>query len=416
MEWKSKIQPNRDLLKICKSKTESRDSLYDLFQRVFSNKHFKQFKAIHLYIHQKGRKGVKHSYIKKSFQKNEDLNIGQFSEFLKSIKNSRNKGFGEKKIKGTKYNIVGTFMSAEYNFASHHVIIALTREDFLEQSDLDKENFQQLIKVIGPRIEFILKLEMLQEKRKILHEIQSTCFEFHTDHRLNQDLDFFHQERIHFMGDLLNTLKHEVSNPLFGLKLSTELLMDISEEQSHQELLSQVNQAIERSLSLINDFKSLYQNSNSIDNEGLVKLVNEVFTLTKSEARGVRRSVSTDFDASHSLAGLDSSLLGQVLFNLILNSSQALNEQKIAQKVIDVSLVRQKNLLEIKVTDNAGGIPEEIKERVFTPFFTTKKSGTGLGLTITNKIVLAMGGELELSDAPDGSTFTIRFRDEYTHH
>lgn len=108
--------------------------------------------------------------------------------------------------------------------------------------------------------------------------------------------------------------------------------------------------------------------------------------------------------------------MGRVLLNLINNAFQAINEEQKSAKgtpiqrgIVRVSTKNLDDHIEIQVTDNGPGIPEDIKEKIFQPFFTTKPTGqgTGLGLSLSYDIVKAHGGKLAVTSDVEGSTFVI---------
>ena len=102
----------------------------------------------------------------------------------------------------------------------------------------------------------------------------------------------------------------------------------------------------------------------------------------------------------------DEILLSQVLINLLKNAMQALEGQKDGKICMDVDA--EKNQLLIRVTDNGPGIPSELAEDVFVPFFTTKATGSGIGLSLSRQIIRMHGGELSVVSQPYRKTvFTI---------
>lgn len=111
-----------------------------------------------------------------------------------------------------------------------------------------------------------------------------------------------------------------------------------------------------------------------------------------------------DWDAKTPLLAVDGLRLEQVLFNLILNAFQAL--KKGGNLLLASHIQTGWVLLEIR--DDGIGIPENVLPRMFEPFFTTKKQGTGLGLPISQKIVEAHGGRIEVRNLrPHGTCFTL---------
>jgi len=109
---------------------------------------------------------------------------------------------------------------------------------------------------------------------------------------------------------------------------------------------------------------------------------------------------------------MDSEQLHQVLLNLVLNGVQAIESEgklTIAAKVDTTGGPGQADLVEISVSDTGAGIPPESLERIFRPFFTTKRGGTGLGLSLCRRIIRQHGGTLTVeSKLGKGSRFIIR--------
>jgi len=102
--------------------------------------------------------------------------------------------------------------------------------------------------------------------------------------------------------------------------------------------------------------------------------------------------------------------LEQVFVNLITNAIQAMSENggTVALKVQLVKGQSERRFVEVSVADNGPGIPKEILDRLFQPFFTTKSDGTGLGLAITKRIVTAHRGSIRVNSFPGGTLFQVR--------
>ena len=104
----------------------------------------------------------------------------------------------------------------------------------------------------------------------------------------------------------------------------------------------------------------------------------------------------------------DANLLEQVLINLLLNAIEAVKE--VEQPYISLSAIETKDHIQLRIQDNGAGMSAEIQEQIFTPFFTTKKTGTGVGLTLSKQIMLMHGGNISVdSKEGEGSTFTLQF-------
>ncbi|AYB34271.1 sensor histidine kinase [Chryseolinea soli] len=106
-------------------------------------------------------------------------------------------------------------------------------------------------------------------------------------------------------------------------------------------------------------------------------------------------------------ASFDATLLEQVLINLVTNSTHALEGR--AAKRIDLRAFRIESYLRLEVTDNGKGIPEKELQEIFVPFFSTKKEGSGIGLSLSKQIVSLHGGTLKVASTPgEGTTFYIQ--------
>mgnify|MGYP000373264106 CR=1 FL=1 len=92
----------------------------------------------------------------------------------------------------------------------------------------------------------------------------------------------------------------------------------------------------------------------------------------------------------------------QVLLNIILNAEHAIIEANPAQRVIEIRLSEKEGGSEIQVSDSGPGIAEEVREKLFEPFVTTKKSSLGMGLTVCRRIIENQGGQLTIENQTKG--------------
>lgn len=105
---------------------------------------------------------------------------------------------------------------------------------------------------------------------------------------------------------------------------------------------------------------------------------------------------------------VDPSLIEQVLINLVVNSIEALKDRPDATIILSATL--NKNKVIIKVADNGSGIPKDILENIFIPFFSTKKTGSGIGLSLCKQIMMLHKGNISVHSIPgEGTAFTLQF-------
>jgi C4-dicarboxylate-specific signal transduction histidine kinase len=104
----------------------------------------------------------------------------------------------------------------------------------------------------------------------------------------------------------------------------------------------------------------------------------------------------------------DEQMIVQVIINLVKNAKEAFNSEA-ANGKISVNCNKKGSLFEINVVDNGPGVPAEIFDEIFIPFFTTKKNGTGIGLSYSRQIIRAHGGSLYCSSKANQTIFKLRW-------
>lgn len=138
----------------------------------------------------------------------------------------------------------------------------------------------------------------------------------------------------------------------------------------------------------------------------LVPLVEDVCLLLQVDRPKQQVSVETSFSPHPMRVEADKELLSQVMLNLVKNAMQALEEIKGGR--IRIEALQTNSSIRIDVTDNGPGIAKEIMEDIFVPFFTTKSTGCGIGLSLSRQIIRMHGGELRVASDPFTETrFTI---------
>ena len=225
--------------------------------------------------------------------------------------------------------------------------------------------------------------------------------------------EIFHTQRVALLGELLNTLQHELSNPLFGLSLTAQLLQTESSDPECLATLAEICQNAKRSQTIIKNFSHLYSDVQDAKPIKLYQLVDEVITLTKSETREIKKEIhaqgfSKEFDLEITT---NPTYLNQIIFNLIINAAQAIkssNFSQIKNKII-IKMTKSEYTVQIDIIDDGPGVPEHLLSTIFNPFFTTKTAGTGLGLSICQNLAKKLETHIVFkNNSPfPGATFSI---------
>ncbi len=218
-------------------------------------------------------------------------------------------------------------------------------------------------------------------------------------------------ERLAGLGQLAASIAHEIRNPLGSIRGSVEILASELELVGHQaQLFDLVLKESGRINTIINDFLTFSRmRSPAPRRVECDQFLTEVALQIRQHVTNHGGSVILEHEAeSTDLAvSADPEQLVQVILNLALNACEAM--QYAGRLTIDARASDNGRWCEFRVTDTGPGIDAETSEEVFTPFFTTKTGGTGLGLPMVARIVDSHGGTVEIDNAPDGGArFTVR--------
>lgn len=406
---------------------------------------FKPYNSAHLLIQEKGKILTDHFYSIRSLNSNKEfLSSTIFNKIFSLIRKSKNKTFNQSQLGDINLNLLGTFLAHTYTLKKHNLILIISRNDFLFPTTHEIVSYENFCLSLDPYLDELVEKEfnlneislaqvilkelpftvtILDENNKVLlkssdeqsKHIQKIATLKNKSKLITYDLDqsestsseLFHFERITLLGELLNTLRHELNNPLFGLKLTTDLLVGETADPEQKHILEEIKKNIIRCQNIIENFTNLYQNSNTLKNCGIKKLIEEAITLAKSEIRQVK--VQLDFIdlPTDTIIYTNPISLVQIFFNLIVNSSQAIKQNSTAKPVITISIRKHMESLIIDLKDNGPGISKDIENKLFDPFFTTKKNGTGLGLPITAGLVQQLKGSITNIPSEAGAHFSI---------
>ena len=383
----------------------------DFFQSLLNLKQYSHFHTFHLFSHSKGTAYAEKFIIDKKNIRESKVKIENFNHIFHSIKKSKQVSFAESTFKSSGLDIAGTCLAKAFNSRSNNIIIIATRNEFIPYSSTERDEFNEFCLRFETIVGKILEKFQLESLHKLLANVNQKILELPLTH-LAPDNNY-HQKRVLLLGELLNTLRHELSNPLFGIQLLSNILEQESEDQDELELLRQIDLAIKKSLAIINNFLGMYSENTTPKKLNLKNLLDEIFTLTKSETKSIRREIICNDEIT---IVSNPTYLTQILLNLILNSSQALKKAQISKPLISIAINPGPDNISIEFKDNGPGIPSEREEKIFDPFFTTKSNGTGLGLAICRSMATKLGGSIQCRKSDKGACFSLLLPYEYTAH
>lgn len=423
---------------------------------VLGLKEFSEYETCQLMIHERGRT------IAESWKcvGNSDLNFSKtdaknFTKIFNLVRKSKSKLFDQSTAMLDDIQVVGNFLAREFSFKNHSALLFLSRNGFLPPSQEEQSAFNGLTEMVSPYLERLLAREHAGERMGQLmllleniplsielrdqsgslmfeskanksreessegnqqtYELPSGCqLTLHEEIGNNFDID--HHRRVSLLGELLNTLQHELNNPLFGLHLGALDMADESDGEVAQ-TFTDIATNTTRCQTIIRNFSQLYSTTKNDSLISLKSFIDEVFILTKSEIRGISKEIR--FNGFENIDDFKLRLnpisLSQVLFNLIINAGQAIKAdaasdmQKLRDGKITLTITNQGESIHFEICDNGPGLSSAFKANGAKPFFTTKPQGTGLGLTIIRGLLEAIGSQLEIGDNSLGRGASFSF-------
>ena len=229
-----------------------------------------------------------------------------------------------------------------------------------------------------------------------------------------KDLMLLSQNRLAAMGEMINNIAHQWRKPLNILGLTIQgLLLSQDPGTAHkkavEEVVSKSMEIIKHMSQTIDDFKNYFKP----DKETVQFKIRDVLqrALPILEENCSRREIKINIVEQEEivLGGYPNELL-QALLNILINAVDALTEKTVPAPMITVTISRGAKRALVTIADNAGGIPEEIIDRIFDPYVSTKDpdQGTGIGLYLSKTIIeKSMEGTLTVRNIPGGAEFRI---------
>jgi len=208
------------------------------------------------------------------------------------------------------------------------------------------------------------------------------------------------QDALARLGEMAAVLAHEIRNPLAGIRGAMQVMASRQDAASKEaavtkEIIARVDTLAELMQDLLLFARPPQPRVGPVDLKSLIDTTVEL--MSQDPAVG---GVRVQIDGSAPLASADAELLKIVFQNLLINSAHAMG----GRGELHITLTASDAGCAIAFTDRGPGIPPEIREKIFTPFFTTKVRGTGLGLPTAKRLVEAQRGTIAVDCPPEGGT------------
>jgi PAS domain S-box-containing protein len=222
------------------------------------------------------------------------------------------------------------------------------------------------------------------------------------------------QNKLAAMGEMIGAIAHQWRQPLNNISLIIHFIRDsIKSEHFKKELIDSyvqnAKEQIEYMSETIDDFRNFYKPSKEKLNFDIKKAIQSTIDIMKTQIDKYNIEINLKGKALE-VVGYENEFK-QAILNILSNAQDAINSNKIENGKIDILVYEEENQKCISIFNNGGNIPNEILDRIFEPYFTTKfeTKGTGIGLYMTKTIIeTSMGGEVFVKNKDNGVLFTIK--------
>jgi PAS domain S-box-containing protein len=221
---------------------------------------------------------------------------------------------------------------------------------------------------------------------------------------LARQRESLHQrEKLAALGSLLAGVAHELNNPL-SVVVARAVLLEERADPATQSAATKIRVAAERCARIVRTFLAMARQQRPERGPvAMNEVVKEALDLAAYPIRTSSIEVVLDLAPDIPAIEADADQLHQVLLNLVINAQQSLQDKAGARRIrVATRFDTVTQTVRVTVADNGPGIPPEVRARVFEPYFTTKPSGNGVGLAVSLGIVVAHGGTLGVTTAPEG--------------
>lgn len=269
----------------------------------------------------------------------------------------------------------------------------------------------------------VIKTEISPDKiLQIAFIFESLMFSFALADRVNRlkkekqksEAIILKKTKLADMGVMISSIAHQWRQPLAQI---SSILMRVQLKNRYKKLNDEeFNDSIEDITNIlkymsmtIDDFRKYVKSNKDKEEFDLKETLEAVLKISDSALKSLNIKVNLNIDSNSSIFGNQSELM-QVFLNLITNSRNIFEEREVTNPKIDIKISESKNIINILFCDNGGGIKEDVLDKIFEDFYTTRESkgGSGLGLYISKDIITKnFAGEIRAYNQNDGACFEI---------
>jgi PAS domain S-box-containing protein len=323
-------------------------------------------------------------------------------------------------VKGYFQKIMNSKVEA-VKYVENQIITAKGKTKLISWHNSIIEDNGKIVGVLSSGLDITEKREQenkLQELNKNLEkEVEKKLKELREKEQL-----LIQQSKLASMGEMIGSIAHQWRQPLNSLSIQKEYVLDCYFEgdltdEDMEKYDHNVNDLLQYMSKTIDDFRNFFRPSKEKEDFNLVESIKNILNILEAQLKQhmITLNINNHTEDSLSCYGYPNEFK-QVIINIVNNAKDAIIGKNLKDGQIDIDIDSDENHITIEISDNAGGVPQDIIDRIFEPYFTTKfeSQGTGLGLYMSKTIIETnMNGKMSVNNNDKGAVFTILLNKNY---
>jgi PAS domain S-box len=308
--------------------------------------------------------------------------------------------------------VIGKGVSDVFPLDGSNAALSRIILDTLENQQTSSSREIMIFSRTGKKIPIGITTSLLRDKKNTFLGIVVTFKDL--EHIKHLEEQMRRADRLAAVGSLAAGIAHEIRNPLGSIRGLVQLLQEDFKPEDQRAAYAQVivkevdrlNKVVEELLSFsrpeVSELEAAFEPVN------INEVIDQTLLLASHNAATIHVEIKKQFADTLPFISADGKKLQQAFFNIIINAFSAMEGG--GSLTITTAHRREQRLVQVVFTDTGYGIPPETVNKIFDPFFTSKKGGTGLGLTITHQIIASHQGKIDVkSELGEGTSFIISF-------
>ena len=280
----------------------------------------------------------------------------------------------------------------------------ITNKPFVYEDEFGKliDEFFDLQKQLNQKID-----ELNEHKQNLEQQVKDEV-----DKRLYQEKILLKKSKMAMMGEMVDAIAHQWKQPLTSMSLGMQILNLEKDKITPEELddvIKSMNMQIKHMLTTLDEFRGFFRDDTKKTIVCINNVVKMVLLLLQDELMTNKIKIETNIDVNFCFNGIENEI-EHLLITLITNAKDIFKERDIKDRKLIIQTRSDENFYYLEVIDNAGGVDENIKHKIFELNYTTRENGTGVGLYLASQIATKHNAVLEVENVEDGAKFYFKIK------